>query len=270
MEETSHRTLQRALNSAKPLIGTFLTTPSTEIAEALALIGFDWVFLDTEHGSLSIHDAQIAIQAIANRCFTLVRVGDATPENIKRTLDTGCSGIVVPLVNSEEAARSIVSQSRYPPLGNRSVGPGRAQGYGLRFAEYFEVANDEVAVVIQIEHKDAVRNLESILAVAGIDAVFVGPYDLSGSMGLLGQIGHPDVAAAVNRVRAACLRAKMPLGIFCGNAQQAQQEIESGATLLAVGTDILHMANSGRATLEALRPLYESPAGSLASATCPG
>ena len=246
-------TFNRALKSSKPLIGTLLTTASTEIAEALALIGFDWVFLDTEHGSLSIHDAQLAIQAIANRCFTLLRIADATPENIKRALDTGCSGLIVPLVNSEAAARSIVSLSRYPPLGTRSVGPGRAQGYGLRFAEYFKVANEEVAVVIQIEHKDAVRDLERILAVPNIDAVFVGPYDLSGSMGLLGQIAHPDVVAAVNTVRGACHRAKMPFGTLCGNAAQAQLEIQRGASFLAVGTDILHLANSARATLEALR-----------------
>jgi 2-keto-3-deoxy-L-rhamnonate aldolase RhmA len=246
-------TFAKALKSSKPLIGTLLTTSSTEIAEALALIGFDWIFLDAEHGSLSIHDAQVAIQAIANRCFTLLRIADATPENIKRALDTGCSGLIVPLVNSEAAARSIVSLSKYPPLGTRSVGFGRAQGYGLRFAEYFKVANDEVSVVIQIEHKDAVRDVESILKVPNIDGVFVGPYDLSGSMGLPGEIAHPDVVAAVNRVREACLRAKVPFGTLCGNAGQAQQEIQLGASFLAVGTDILHLANSARATLDALQ-----------------
>jgi 2-keto-3-deoxy-L-rhamnonate aldolase RhmA len=246
-------TFKSALRSSGPLFGTLLTTASPEIAEALALIGFDWVFIDTEHGSLSVHDAQVAIQAIADRSFTLLRIADATPENIKQALDTGCSGLIVPLVNSAAAARSIVSASRYPPLGTRSVGAGRAQGYGLRFAEYFKVANDEVTVVVQIEHKDAVCDLENILAVPGIDAVFVGPYDLSASMGLLGQVGHPEVVAAVNSVRAACLRAKMPYGTLCGNIEQAQCEIQSGAGFLAVGTDILHLANSARATLDALR-----------------
>lgn len=245
-------TIKNAL-AARPLIGTMLTTRSTEIAEALALLGMDWLFLDAEHGNLSIHEAQTCIQAIAGRSHTLLRIPDATPENIKRALDTGCSGIIVPLVNSEAAARSIVFQSRYPPVGGRSVGPGRAQGYGLRFAEYFEVANDQVAVVIQVEHKDAVRNLDAILAVPGIDAVFVGPYDLSASMGLLGQPGHPDVVAAIDTVRAACLRAGLPFGTLCGNALQARHEIERGARLLAVGTDILHMANSARAVLEDLR-----------------
>lgn len=245
-------TFKNALKS-RPLIGTMLTTRSTEIAEALALVGFDWLFLDGEHGGMTIHEAQTSIAAIANRCHTLLRVPDGTPENLKRALDTGCSGIIVPLVNSAEAARGIVALSRYPPLGCRSVGPGRAQGYGLRFAEYFQVANEEVAVVIQIEHKDAVRDVESILAVPGVDAVFIGPYDLSGSMGLLGQIGHPEVVAAVNRVRAACLRAKMPFGILCGNAEQARREIEAGASFPAIGTDILHMANSARAALEEVR-----------------
>src|SRR5215471_13325539 len=128
--------LKNALQQPKPLIGTLLTTASPEVAEVLALAGFDWLFIDLEHGSLSIQDAQRAIQAVAGRCFTVVRVPEATAENIKRVLDTGCDGMIAPHVNTADEARRIVALAKYPPVGQRSVGLGRAQGYGLNFAEY--------------------------------------------------------------------------------------------------------------------------------------
>jgi 2-keto-3-deoxy-L-rhamnonate aldolase RhmA len=246
-------TFRDALQGGKPMIGTLLTVASPEVAEALALLGFDWIFIDLEHGSLSIKDAQTAIQAVANRSFTLVRVPDGTPENIKRVLDTGCSGIIVPMVSSESYARKIVALAKYPPLGERSVGLGRAQGYGLRFSEYLSSANDQTAVIVQIEHRDAIASVDQILAVPGIDAVFVGPYDLSNSMGLVGQVSHPDVVAVIDKVRAACARTNSAMGIFCSNADQARNEIGAGVRMVAVGTDIMHMANSARSTLEVLR-----------------
>lgn len=246
-------TFRDALKAGKPMIGTLLTVASPEVAEALALLGFDWIFIDLEHGSLSIKDARIAIQAVADRSFTLVRVPDGTPENIKRVMDTGCSGIIVPMVSSESYARRIVAMAKYPPLGERSVGLGRAQGYGLRFTEYLSSANDQTAVIVQIEHRDAIASVGQIVAVPGIDAVFVGPYDLSNSMGLVGQVGHADVVAAIDKVRAACARTSTAMGIYCSNADQARNEIKAGVRMVAVGTDIMHMANSARSTLDALR-----------------
>jgi 2-keto-3-deoxy-L-rhamnonate aldolase RhmA len=246
-------TLRDALRGGKPLIGTLLTVDSTEVAEALALSGFDWIFIDLEHGSLSIQDAQRALQAIANRCHTLVRVPDGTTENIKRVLDMGCSGIIVPMVNTVAYAQRIAALSKYPPVGERSVGIGRAQGYGLRFTEYLEVANEQTTVVVQIEHRDAIANVDQIVAVPGIDAVFVGPYDLSNSMGLVGQVNHPDVRAAIDKVRATCARTNSPMGIFCSTTEQAQREIKSGFGLVAVGADLSLMTNSAKSLLDDLR-----------------
>ena len=246
-------TLRDALREGKPLIGTLLTVDSTEVAEALALSGFDWIFIDLEHGSLSIQDAQRALQAIANRCHTLVRVPDGTTENIKRVLDMGCSGIIVPMVNTVAYAQRIAALSKYPPVGERSVGIGRAQGYGLRFTEYLEVANEQTTVVVQIEHRDGVANVDQIVAVPGIDAVFVGPYDLSNSMGLVGQVNHPDVRAAIDNVRAACTRTNSPMGIFCATAEQAVKETKAGVTLVAVGADISLMTSSAKLLLDAVR-----------------
>lgn len=245
--------LKDALRESKPLIGTLVTTASTEVSEVLALAGFDWLFIDLEHGSLSIHDAQRAIQAVAGRSYTVVRVADATAENVKRVLDTGCDGIIAPHVNSASDARRIVALAKYPPLGERSVGLGRAQGYGLTFADYIASANARTVVIVQIEHKDGVANVDEILRVPGIDAIFVGPYDLSGSMGILGQVSDARVLEAIEKVRAAGAASKMTFGIYCATAEQASAAIKTGARLVAVGTDLMHMANSVRTVLKTIR-----------------
>ena len=245
--------LKDALREPKPMIGTLLTTASPDVAEVLALAGFDWLFIDLEHGSLSLHDAQLSIQAVADRCFTVVRVPEATTENVKRVLDTGCNGIIAPHVNSGSDASKIVALAKYPPLGERSAGLGRAQGYGLAFMDYIAAANDQIAVIVRIEHIDGISNVDQILRVQGIDAIFVGPYDLSGSMGLMGQVSDTRVLGAIEKVRAACAASQMPFGIYRANADQALAAIKTGARLVAVGTDLLHMANSARTLLEAVR-----------------
>ena len=245
--------LRDALRQNKTLIGTLVTTSSPEVADLLALAGFDWLFIDLEHGSLSIPDAQRVIQVVAGRCFTVVRVPDATAENVKRVLDTGCEGIIAPHVNSADEARKIVSLAKYPPNGERSVGLGRAQGYGLNFADYISTANAQTIVIVQIEHKNAVNNVDQILEVQGIDALFIGPYDLSGSMGLLGQVSDKKVVAAIDKVHSACARRNTPLGIFCTTAEQASAAVKTGARIVAVGTDLMHMANSAQTALKAIR-----------------
>jgi 2-keto-3-deoxy-L-rhamnonate aldolase RhmA len=165
----------------------------------------------------------------------------------------GCNGIIVPMVNTEAYARRIVALSKYPPAGERSVGIGRAQGYGLHFTDYLKVANEQTAVVVQIEHRDAVANVDQIVEVPGIDALFVGPYDLSNSMGLVGQVNHADVRAAIDRVRAACARTKSAMGIFCATAEQAHREIKAGIRLVAIGADISLMTDSAKSLLEIMR-----------------
>jgi 2-dehydro-3-deoxyglucarate aldolase/4-hydroxy-2-oxoheptanedioate aldolase len=244
--------LREALRGPKPLIGTLVTTSAPEIAEVLALAGFDWLFIDLEHGSLSVQDAQRAIQAVAGRCFTVVRVPDTTAENIKRVLDTGCDGMIAPHVNSADEARRIVALAKYPPEGERSVGLARAHGYGLNFAEYIATANERIAIIVQIEHKDAVANVEEIVRVQGVDAAFVGPYDLSGSMGLLGKLSDATVVGAIETVRRACAAAEMAFGIFSPTAEHAGSFIKTGARVVAIGTDLMHMANAGKKILEAV------------------
>ena len=242
-----------SIGTAKPLIGTLVSVRSPEVAEALALCGYDWLFLDLEHSTIDVAAAQNIIQAVASRSFTVLRLPDNNPEHFKKALDTGCDGLVIPLVNSAKDAEAAVRSAKYPPLGTRSVGIGRAHAYGLSFASYVEGANTSVALILQIEHKSAVEQIDQIIAVKGFDAIFIGPYDLSGSMGLLGQVSHPEVVHAIEKVREACGKAGIPLGIFCGSVAQAVTEIQRGTKLVVCGTDLMLMTANANANLKEVR-----------------
>lgn len=167
-----------SLRRSKPLIGTLVSVRSPEVAEALALCGYDWLFLDLEHSTIDVAAAQTILQAVGTRVYAVLRLPDNNPEHFKKALDTGCDGVVIPLVNSAHEAEAAVRAAKYPPMGNRSVGIGRAHGYGLSFASYVEEANSSVALILQIEHRSAVEQIDAIVAVKGFDAIFVGPYDL--------------------------------------------------------------------------------------------
>jgi 2-keto-3-deoxy-L-rhamnonate aldolase RhmA len=240
------------LSGNDPLIGTLLTTPCADIAEALALLGFDWFFIDLEHSALAVADAQRIMQAIGGRAHSVIRIPALAEEHFKKALDAGCDGLIVPMVMSKEMAAQAVAFARYPPVGSRGAGIGRAQGYGQYFTEYVAGANARVALILQIEHIDAVNNIDEILGVPGFDAIFIGPYDLSASMNCMGKVSAPEVVEAIATVRQACARAQKPLGIFCMTAAQAQSEIVAGARLVAVATDISLMLHSAKEVLDAL------------------
>ena len=244
-----------SLKRSEPLIATLVSVRSPEVAETLALCEYDWLFLDLEHSTIDIPSAQNIIQAVASRAFTVLRLPDNNPEHFKKALDTGCDGLVIPMVNSQNDALAAVLAAKYPPLGERSIGIGRAHAYGLSFASYVQDANASVALILQIEHRLAVEQIDSILAVDGFDGIFIGPYDLSGSMGLTGQVGHPEVVAAIEKVREACAKANMPLGIFCSSVAQAAAEMQRGTKFVVCGTDLMLMASSAKANLKELRSL---------------
>jgi 2-dehydro-3-deoxyglucarate aldolase/4-hydroxy-2-oxoheptanedioate aldolase len=227
------------LAQGKPLIGTILSLPAPELAEMCVDAGFDWLFIDLEHGVLEILDVQRILQAVGARreIPCLVRVPTNDEVWIKKVLDTGADGLIIPHVNSSDDARRAVQYSKYPPDGSRSVGIGRAHRYGARFQEYLDRANNDVAVVVQAEHIDAVKNIESILAVKGIDAVLIGPYDLSASVNRPGQVTDPEVQAAIARVKQACATKQIPISIFAGNVAAARQALNDGYNFVAVSTD---------------------------------
>lgn len=230
-------TFVEKLRGTRPLLGTIVSLPSPELSELLSLAGFDWLFIDMEHGALSIGDAQRMLLAVKNDCNAIIRVADNNPILIKQALDIGANGIIVPLVNSADEARQAVESARYPPIGKRSVGIARAHDYGMHFTDYIQRANQAVAVIIQIEHQEAVDNLDAILDVAGIDGVFIGPYDLSGSMNRLGNISDPAVQEAIQTVKTRCAQRSIPVGLFLQQPDRIAAELASGVTFLAVGTD---------------------------------
>ena len=243
------------LKRKETLIGTLLTLPSPDLAEVLALTGLDWLFVDLEHSPMDAGAAQAILQAVAGRVDCLLRLPLNDEIWIKKALDTGATGIIVPQVNTAEEARRVVRHSRYPPQGARSVGLARAHGYGANLQEYLNRANDEVTVVIQAEHVAAVQNIEELVAVEGIDAILVGPYDLSASMGLIGQVEHPDVQAAIGRVRQVCQEHGLPLGIFAAAAERAAGYLTQGYSLLAVGSDALMVSQAAKDAVRKVRNL---------------
>jgi 2-dehydro-3-deoxyglucarate aldolase/4-hydroxy-2-oxoheptanedioate aldolase len=244
--------IRARLQKGDTLIGTLITIPAPEIAEIMAEIGYDWLFIDTEHGSFDAQSAQGILQAVDHRCPCVLRVPTNDEVWIKKALDIGAAGIIAPGVNSAEEAERIVRMCKYPPRGTRGVGIGRAHGYGLKFKEYVAKANDDIAVILQAENTNAVENIAEIVQVPDIDAVLIGPYDLSASMGKTGRIDDAEVQAAIASVTECCRDAGMPLGIFADSAESAAPFIEQGYTLIAISTDCLHMVQGARATLKAI------------------
>lgn len=181
----------------------------------MALSGVDFLVIDTEHGAINVESVQAIIQAMAGTdVVPIVRLAGSQRVFANKILDTGPMGIIVPMVSSREDAQATVSAALYPPEGTRGIGLGRAQGYELdRREEYLKVANDEMLVVVQAEHRDGVEHIEEIVSTPGIDLIFLGPADLAGSMGYRAQPGHPDVAKAIARVAQAARRARVPVGI---------------------------------------------------------
>ena len=235
------------------LLGTMLTLPSPELAEMISSCGYDWLFMDGEHGNLSTLDWQRMLQAVAGRSAAIIRVATNSEREIKKILDIGADGIIAPQVNTADEARHVVACCKYPPQGIRGVGLARAQGYGRDFAEYMETANDNIAVIVQAEHIDAVNNIDEIVQVEGIDAVFIGPYDLSASMGLMGQVEHPEVVEAIDRVGRACQRRDISLGYFGTTAESVQDYVHKGYHLICAGTDAGFVVGGAEDTLEKLR-----------------
>jgi len=246
-------TFKNKLARQELLVGTIMTLPSPEIAEILCGAGFDWLFVDLEHSALSIKNAQVILQVAASQVHCVVRIPLNDEVWIKKALDIGASGIIVPLVRTAEEAQRAVRQCKYPPEGLRSVGIGRAHGYGEKFQEYIASANDETAVIIQIEHIDAVDNIEKILKVSGVDGLFVGPYDLSASMQKLGLVNDAEVQKAISHVKRCAAQAKMPIGIFGATAEAVKPYIESGYTLIAAGMDTLLLGSAAKNTTSQLR-----------------
>ena len=245
--------LRQRLIDKEFCLGTIVSIPSPETAELLALCGFDWLFIDMEHGAFDVVSLQRILQAVAGRAPCLVRVPALDEAWIKKSLDSGADGIIVPHICSAAEAQKAVRYCKYPPVGSRSVGLARAQGYGTAFASYLSQANAEISVVLQIEDIDAVSRIEEIVRVAGIDCLFVGPYDLSASMDMTGRVQDPKVVEAITTVRRCASAANIPLGIFVTTVEEAPAHIDAGYTLIAVGVDLMLLSGAAQRIIETLK-----------------
>jgi len=245
--------LRKRLKNGELILGTILSLNSPDVAEILSGIGFDWLFIDAEHSTLDPHHLQAIFQATGDAIPCVVRIPALDEIVVKKTLDAGAAGLLVPQVHNAAQAEQLVKWGRYYPEGARGLGFGRAQGFGLKVGEYLERANEDIVLSVQAESAEAVQNIEAIVQVQGLDAVLVGPYDLSASMGLPGQIDHPDVKAAIQRVADVCMGAGMPVGIFGLTNEAVRPYIEQGFRFIVAGVDTVLLGNSAHQLLNQLR-----------------
>ena len=248
--------LKDKLQRREATIGSWITLGHTSIAEIMARAGFDWLVVDMEHSAITLHQAQQLIQII-ELCgiIPLVRVGENNPALIKRVMDAGAHGVIVPMVNTKNDAVKAVNAVKYPPVGTRGVGLARAQGYGFEFEKYKNWINKESIIIVQIEHIEAISNLEIILSVEGIDGSIIGPYDLSGSIGKPGNFEDSKVKRAISRYEEVCLKMKKPMGfhIVQPDIEKALQYKKVGYTFIAIGLDTLYLGEKCREILGKIR-----------------
>jgi 2-keto-3-deoxy-L-rhamnonate aldolase RhmA len=238
----------RKLKRGALQLGTIISLPSPEIAEIYSWAGFDWLFLELEHSVLSLKDAQTMLQTTSQIPF-VIRVPLIDEVWIKKALDIGPAGLIIPQIQTADDVERVIELCKYPPQGKRSVGIARAQGYGEKFHEYVSNANKNTAVIIMIEHKNAVKNIDDIIKVRGIDCLFIGPYDLSTSMNKAGQTTDPDVQNAISKVKERAMQAKIPLGIFGATVEAVKPYIQMGYKLIAIGVDTMLLSKSAKEIL---------------------
>jgi len=229
------------LKRGEPSVGTWLTLPDPTAAQLMAVTGFEWLTVELEHTPVTFETAAQSFAIIAaSGCVPLARIPLNTVENIKRVLDTGAWGVVVPMVNSRAEAEAVVRAARYRPVGERSIGGNlHAASFATDAATYYAKANDEILVIVMAEHVDAVANIEAILSVPGIDAVFVGPNDLHASMGLPPSFDsdHPRFNEALQKINAAARARGIASGIHVADAAQARRRMKEGWQFIAVASE---------------------------------
>jgi len=248
--------LKSHLRARKVSIGSWITTGHTAVAEIMAKLGFEWLAIDMEHSVITLHQAFQLAQVISlSGVTTLVRVSKNDPNIIKQVMDIGVDGVIVPMVNTKRDALDAVSAVKYPPQGNRGVGLARAQGYGLEFAKYKSRVNKDSIVIVQIEHIEAIENLEEILLVKGVDASIIGPYDLSASLGYPGEFNHKKVRAAMARYLKICNKLNKPAGfhVIDPEAMKVKDRIREGFRFVGFSLDTLFLGQKIRSELKELR-----------------
>lgn len=248
--------LKMILSEKRQTYGSWVTIPHVLIPEILALAGFEWLVVDMEHSSIELRDLLPLIISIeANDMVPLVRVGENNQNLIKRVMDAGAYGVIVPNVSNRDDAEAAVNSVKYPPIGTRGVGLYRAQKFGREFEAYKSWLAEEAVVIIQIEHIDAVNNIDDILSTPGIDAFMIGPYDLSGSLGKPGAFDNGEVKDALRKVMIAASRHNISAGFHSvsSNPDEARKRCEQGYNFLVFSLDTIFLSDAVCKALSALK-----------------
>jgi 4-hydroxy-2-oxoheptanedioate aldolase len=260
--------VKRRLRAGRPSVGTWLSLPCPEAARFLSQLGFDWLTVDTEHQPIDLRMAsQMFAAVVASGSTPLARVPWNTGEAIKRVLDCGAWGIVVPMVNTGAEAEAAVAAAKYPPVGVRSVGGAlHALNFDTEAATYYARANDEILVVVQAESVAAVENAEEILSVPGLDAVFIGPNDLLASMGRTPamETEEAEFVQALEHLRRTAQRYGVAAGIHVADAAAASRRLQEGFQFIAIASDLRFMLAGARRELAGTNWAGEMPAGEVA------
>ncbi|MDX1968338.1 MAG: aldolase/citrate lyase family protein [Planctomycetaceae bacterium] len=248
--------VKAALKAGQPQVGTWLSLGNVFAARLMARIGFPWLTVDLEHSPIGWTDAGLLFGAIADAgCVCLARVPRGDHDYIKRVLDAGAHGIVVPMVNTVEEAKLAIAAAKYPPAGNRSVGGAmHAMNFDATAGDYYKYANDEILVVLQTESPEGVRNADEIYSLPGVDAIFVGPNDLTF------QMRSPDGAdpspeefeAMLQRILAAGKKAGTPVGLHVQSIEQAERRIAEGWQFIALGSELRFMVVEAQKMVQGL------------------
>lgn len=249
-------TLNEKFDSGTDIVGAWLSIGHPAVAEVTAAQEFDFVLIDTEHtpiGLETVENMSRGVEAVDGDTNTVVRVPSNDPVRIKRVLDIGVAGIMVPRVESADEAQQIVEAVRYPPNGIRGVASGRATEYGEDFKTYVESADGSIFTIVQIETQTGLDNAEEIAAVNGIDAVFVGPADLSANLGIFAEWENSQLIRAIETVIDAGSSAETPVGTLVVDPKDIETRVEQGFDYLIVGKDTTHLSNAN----EAIRQRYE-------------
>ncbi len=247
--------LKEIWQSGTVSFGAWITCSDPAVAAAVCNAGYEWVFVDGEHCPYNPTSLREVIAAIRARdVVPIVRVADNQEWLIKQVLDLGAEGVVVPLLTTAEDARRAVAACRYPPLGVRGFFPRDASNYFKELEHYRSTIDERVMVVLQVEHRDAVENLDAILSVAGIDAVLIGPADLSYSLGFPLQLHQPRVEQAILTTISKCHARHTPVGITVfGGKEDYLYWLGQGLNFITLGFDFEWITQSGRRILEEMR-----------------
>ena len=248
-------TLKEKLYNNIPQFGTFISTNSPDVAEICALAGFDFVVIDMEHGYMNHTDITHLMRAASSAgAMPIVRVTSNDETKILRTLDCGAMGIHIPQINTPEQAKAAINYSKYAPMGNRGVAFHRANNYGLSdLITYMEEANKETMIIFHCESVEALENIDEIVSTPGLDCIMFGPYDMSMSMGMPGQVKTPEMEEAISKMLAACKKhGKIP-GIFTSTAEDAKRRVKQGFLYMPVAMDCQIISRSYSQLIKDLR-----------------